>query len=61
MTTDKSACPACGLELIVAPRGSDHIAYCPGENGYDGCYGEFGEDPEKAVAKVNYEHEVKMI
>jgi len=62
--SDKPTCPSCGATLVVEPRGSDHIAYCPGNDTAEwntGCYAEFGEDAKAAVAKVNYEHDCKTI
>ncbi len=59
---EPNLCPKCGVQLMVGPRGSDFIAYCPGEHGYDGCsLAEFGEDPQAAVAALMEQHEINGI
>lgn len=51
VTKDPAPCPRCLEPLKVERRGDQYFAYCPGPNGYDGCYGmgEFGETREAAV------------
>jgi len=52
-------CPECGKPLKVEPRGADFIAYCPGTEGWNGCYGEFGETGRDAIIRVRQVHEEK--
>ena len=52
-------CPNCGKNLTVEPRGDTAwIAYCrTGTNYGVGCYAEFGETPEEAIALVEQQHD----